>query len=204
MQDDPKHDDIDDFDDDGLDPLDDEDDVFEDESWDELDDDLDDPNEVSPAVAPKTAAGEKTFLQKYFTFIVIGIVAVFAGLLFIGMSGGSKQQASSVPAESGMSETATMDGGVQGDTPPMPVPMQGQDMAEETPQGVVLESAGAVEPLMPLPGDDVPKEMPKALPDLGMNDVFDDTDQRKAAPIDNVEQDHLPDFDTDLDFSEDN
>ncbi len=130
MSDDKFGDDDDILDDDlDLEELDDLDDSAED--WDDFDDGIVEDLSEEPKAAP-LASSEKTFLQKYFNFIVIGIVAVGAGLFGLAQFGGApatdtplQQQEETVEQgiELQSDELAAVEDLNSADMPPMPAPM---------------------------------------------------------------------------------
>lgn len=116
---------------------------FSDESWDEFDDAPS--GKASEADTSTPSLKKKTFVQKYFNFIVIGVVLVGGILFLLGRSGTAVQ--STIVAQDG-SEVADMA------TPPMPTPIDSApaDISEASanPEGAAAPSASA-DTLTPLP-----------------------------------------------------
>lgn len=204
------------------------DDAFEDDGFEDLND-LDDDSSDAPA-GPVNASQDKTFLQKYFYFIVGGIVVVFAGLWFLGQGGGSGP--SQAPGMDGgfiaESEQQTMEEALgspvdatnedngssemagdesQDDYPPMLTPAESDNQTETDANTDLANNAGD-SPLTPLPfsgSDDF--DAPSENESEGLFD--DSADVRNSAPVSNIEEETLaapasPASEESIDFSEDN
>lgn len=141
----PKNDD-DDFADDDVFELEEfeDDDDFDDESWDEFDDEADSPPIEDEETAAQPIVQKRSFVQKYFIFIVVGIVLVFGGIIFLSLTGGSpspdpRTQEEPVLALTGEDKT---------DTPLMPT-----EDTETVDSGFTqeIEELSAAETLPPMP-----------------------------------------------------
>ena len=128
-----------------------------DEEWDDQDDVVDDVGTNDPAVDAPAATGEKTFLQKFFLPVVIGVVALFALIFVLGsgmLSSGSEEvnpnNANLVPD---VAESPTIPGS---DEPVLEedFPDNTSDVAANTPQDNMAPAPSEDGPLRPLPGED--------------------------------------------------
>lgn len=131
--------DIDDFDVEDLE----EDDVLPEDSWDEFEDETG----VAGAGAENPERGQaRSFVQKYFVFIVAGVVVVFGGLLLIGLTGGKKQPApqTEIQADDTGAEQDIVELADEASMPPMPAPIT--TMPEENAQ-----APADAEALTPMP-----------------------------------------------------
>lgn len=121
------------------DPLDDLD--FEDDSWEDFDaseeEGLDAEDALQDSVPSGPAAKNRTFLQKNFNFIVIGLVGIAGGLVYLQFAGGSRDIQTAAPPDvevvsplQGEDSVAQISGDIpelSADLPPMPARIENTD-----------------------------------------------------------------------------
>lgn len=192
-----------DFDDDldDIEALDD----FDDESWDDLDDDLeiefDDVKDEDGSAIPKRPAGpgQKTFIQKFFIPIVIGVVAVFGFLFYLGQGGGSSSSQAPqqvLPAmDEAQSDMAAPDemppdaAQAEPGLPPMPSAIQSDNTDVFNLEEAPAQEPAQEQPLTPLPGEN---KDAKSLDLANLEETIGRPYEiRKAVPVENIDTEPL-------------
>lgn len=132
---------------------------FSDESWDEFDDEPTGKKSTEPAVS--SAPKKKTFVQKYFNFIVIGIVLIGAGLFLLGRGGGNTTLPVADEAMIDPNAPAEMAADAN---PPMPAPID--SAPEAVPVDPNADPNAVPDTLTPMPGSEQLAQAPAPAADL--------------------------------------